>query len=194
MSGALIGVRKNLDLLGVVVVGVSTGVGGGIIRDVLIGVNPPVTLVYLPNSLTAVVMSLLVFFFHPSFSKIKVFEIVSDAFGMGLFAANSTVAVLQTEHTLLTSITAGVITAIGGGMIRDMMVNEIPGVLTRELYAVSALLGAVVAATIFLLFNTVVIAVCVGVVFAITLRLVSYWRGWNLPLPRPSAPSPTSSE
>jgi uncharacterized membrane protein YeiH len=184
ISGALIGVRRRLDLLGVLVVGGATGTGGGILRDMLIGVHPPVTFVYWPNIAVAIGGALIVFFFHPSISRIHVFEVVFDAFGLGLFAATGTVTAMQSGLAPLTSVLLGTITAIGGGVIRDVLVNTIPAVLTRELYAVSALVGAAVAALVLLVFDAPSVASFVGVAVAIVLRLLSYWRGWNLPMPR----------
>lgn len=192
ISGALIGVRRRLDLLGVLVVGGATGTGGGIIRDLLIGVNPPVTLTYWPNIAVALAGSLLVFFLHPRISRIRHFEIVFDAFGLGLFSVTGTVSALEMGHGVETSIIVGVITAIGGGVTRDVLVNTIPGVLTSELYAVSALVGATVTATVAFIIWTVdsrldsagVIASIIGGAAAITLRLLSYWKGWHLPRPK----------
>lgn len=95
-------------------------------------------------------------------------------------------------HGVETSIIVGVITAIGGGVTRDVLVNTIPGVLTSELYAVSALVGATVTATVAFIIWTVdsqldsagVIASIIGGAAAITLRLLSYWKGWHLPRPK----------
>ena len=85
ISGALVGVRRNLDMLGVAVVGGFTGVGGGVLRDLLLGVHPPISFVHWPNLAVAVAGSLLVFYVHPRLSHIRHFEVVFDAFGLGLF-------------------------------------------------------------------------------------------------------------
>ncbi len=183
ISGALVGVRQNLDLLGIIVVGSSTGIGGGILRDVLLGINPPTSLVFWPNAAVAVAGSLLVFFFHPGITRNRHFEVVFDAWGLGLFSANGAAWAISEGHTLLTAVFVGTITAIGGGVVRDVLVNQVPGVLTRELYAVSAFTGAFVAAILQMLTGRIVLASVVGVIFGITLRLLSYSRGWNLPRP-----------
>lgn len=184
ISGALVGVRRQLDLLGVIVVGASTGVGGGIIRDVMIGVNPPTSLTYWPNLTVAVTASLLVFFFHPRITRSKHFEVVFDAFGLGLFSANGAAAAFAAGLSPMTAIFVGAITAIGGGMVRDVLVNDVPGVLTRELYAVSAMLGASCAVLLTWLTESIALASFIGALLAIILRLVSYLRGWQLPKPR----------
>ncbi len=190
VSGALIGVRNRLDLLGVVVVGASTGIGGGIIRDVLIGVTPPTSLVFWPNTAVAVGGSLLVFFFHHHITRRRYLEIVADAFGLGLFSANGAAWAISQGHSLLTAIFLGTVSAIGGGIIRDVLVNAVPGVLVRELYAVSALTGAFVAATLALLSDTILLPSIIGGSCAITLRLLSHARGWHLPNPK----DPTASK
>ncbi|WP_244301125.1 trimeric intracellular cation channel family protein [Leucobacter insecticola] len=127
ISGALVGVRRQLDILGVVVVGASTGVGGGILRDMLIGVHPPLSFLHWQNLTVAIVGSLIVFFLHPSVTRIRYFEVVFDAFGLGLFSANGAALAYVSGQSTMTSILVGVITAIGGGVIRDVLVNTVPG-------------------------------------------------------------------
>ena len=189
ISGALVGVRRRLDVLGIVVVGSCTGIGGGILRDMLLGVHPPVAFTHWPNTVVAVIASLAVFFIHPGITRIRHFEVVFDAFGLGLFSANGAANALASGQTVLTAILVGMITAIGGGVIRDVLVNTVPGVLTRELYAVSALLGAGVAVGIMCLGGEAGWASLVGGAAAIALRLISVSRGWHLPRPRLKSPS-----
>lgn len=184
ISGALVGVRRDLDLLGVVVVGSSTGVGGGIVRDVLLGVHPPISFVYWPNLAVALVGSIVVFFVHPGITRIRYFEVVFDAFGLGLFSASGAALAFVNGQTALTSILVGTITAIGGGVIRDVLVNTVPGVLTRELYAVSAIFGAGLSVALIAVTGDPILGSLVGGSAAIILRLTSYARGWNLPRPR----------
>ncbi|WP_233614164.1 trimeric intracellular cation channel family protein [Leucobacter edaphi] len=188
ISGALVGVRRRLDLLGVIVVGSFTGVGGGIIRDMLLGVHPPVSFTHWPNLAVAVGGAFAVFFIHPGITRIRYFEVVFDAFGLGLFSANGAVVAFLSGESPLTAILVGTITAIGGGVIRDVLVNTVPGVLTRELYAVSALLGAGIAVGIAALDGSAWLGSLVGGAAAIVLRLTSVARGWHLPKPRFSGP------
>lgn len=184
ISGALVGVRRNLDMLGVVVVGSFTGVGGGIVRDLLLGVSPPVSFVHWPNLAVALVGSLVVFYVHPSLTRIRYFEVVFDAFGLGLFSANGAAVALADGQTPITAILIGTITAIGGGVIRDVLVNTVPGVLTRELYAVSAIFGAGLATGIMALGWGTNTATVIGGAAAIGLRLASVAFGWHLPRPK----------
>lgn len=184
VSGALIGVRRNLDILGIIVVGAATGTGGGIVRDMLMGVHPPISFVHWPNLAVAILGSLVVFFWHPSISRIRRFEIVFDAFGLGLFSANGAAIAFAAGNSVATSILVGTITAIGGGVIRDVLVNAIPAVLTRELYAVSAMLGSGLAVLVVSLGGSVVVASIVGGTAAVALRLTSVALGWHLPRPK----------
>jgi len=184
ISGALVGVRRNLDMLGVAVVGGFTGVGGGVLRDLLLGVHPPVSFEHWPNLAVAVGGSLVVFFVHPSLARIRHFEVVFDAFGLGLFSANGAAVAFAEGLTPVTAILIGTTTAIGGGVIRDVLVNQVPGVLTRELYAVSAILGAAVAVGVLAAGGGAGLASIIGGACAITLRLLSVAKGWHLPTPR----------
>ena len=185
ISGALVGVRRNLDLLGVIVVGVATGLGGGILRDLFLGVHPPTTFVYWPNLAVASAASVLVFLFHPSLARNRRFEVVFDAFGLGLFSATGAAFALEQGQPALAAVLIGVFTAIGGGVIRDILVNDVPAVLTRELYAVSAFTGSITTTALMLLGSGLVTAPLIGGAAAVTLRLLSVKLGWHLPKPGP---------
>lgn len=193
ISGALVGVRRHLDILGVVVVGSFTGVGGGIIRDLLLGVHPPVSFTHWPNLAVAIAGSLCVFFVHPGITRIRYFEVMFDAFGLGLFSANGAAIAYVTGQSPITAILVGTITAIGGGVIRDVLVNTVPGVLTRELYAVSAILGSGLAVALVAVGGGTVLASGIGGAAAIALRLTSVARGWHLPKPKFPEPGPPRS-
>lgn len=139
-SGALVGVRKGFDLWGIVTVGVLTGVGGGILRDLLVGITPPTSLVnWLPIS-TAVIASLAVFKFHPSLAEIGRPVEILDALGVGLFASVGASIAVDVGANAFTATLVGLLTAIGGGIIRDVLVNDVPLLLQpSELYAIPAL-------------------------------------------------------
>jgi len=183
-SGALAGVAARLDLFGVVTVAVLTGLGGGVIRDVLIGVTPPTSLRRWPYLLAPVVVGLLVFAFHSWVTRLRRAIEWADAFGLALFATAGAGAALATGAPGITAVVVGLITAIGGGVIRDVLVGEVPQVLRREVYAVPALLGAaVVVAGHDLGLPPVPVAIgAAGLVLAV--RIVAMLRGWNAPLPR----------
>lgn len=146
-SGATLGVRKDFDVWGIITVGVLTGVGGGVIRDVLLGINPPASIDGWGPVVTATAASVLVFFFHPAFTALHRSILVLDAFGMGLFAATGAGIAIDVGASPFAATTVGLLTAVGGGVLRDVISNEIPMLLQpSDLYAVPAVLGATVVA------------------------------------------------
>ncbi|MDZ7928626.1 MAG: trimeric intracellular cation channel family protein [Rhodococcus sp. (in: high G+C Gram-positive bacteria)] len=181
-SGALIGVHRRLDLFGVCVVGITTGIGGGIIRDLLLGIHPPTSLDTWPNLTVGFVASLFVFVAHRQMGKVRRGVLVLDAFGMGLFASTGATIALAAGGSALAGALIGTTTAVAGGVIRDVLVNEVPLLLHRDLYALPALLGAtaVVLAEAATLPENV--GLIVGTLLATGLRLLALWRKWNLPL------------
>ncbi|MDH6283377.1 putative membrane protein YeiH [Rhodococcus sp. LBL1] len=183
-SGALVGVSKRFDIFGVVVVGVFTGIGGGIVRDLLLGIHPPTSLTSWPLFGTAAATSAIVFFVHSALGRLRREILVLDALGMGLFASTGATIALEAGAGPLASALIGATAAIGGGILRDVLVNEVPLLLHRDLYAIPALLGSalVVAGTsVGMTYNAVLV---LGTVVATTLRLVAMWRRWSLPGPR----------
>ncbi|MFD4368428.1 trimeric intracellular cation channel family protein [Rhodococcus sp. NPDC058521] len=183
-SGALVGVSKRLDIFGVFMVGVFTGIGGGIVRDVLLDVHPPTSLASWANFSTASVTSLLVFYVHFALDRLRREILALDAMGMGLFASTGAVIALEHDSGVLAACLIGGTAAIGGGVLRDVLVNETPLLLQRDLYAVPALIGAGLTVTVIELGGSNNLALVIGTAFATGLRLVSLWRKWSLPSPR----------
>ncbi|MDH3021425.1 trimeric intracellular cation channel family protein [Gordonia alkanivorans] len=185
-SGAMVGVRKDFDMWGIVTVGVLTGVGGGVLRDVLLGINPPTSVEDYGNALTATIASLLVFAFHPAFTKLRKSILVLDAFGMGLFAATGASIAVDVGVSSFAATAVGLMTAIGGGVLRDVISNEIPLLLQpADLYAIPALIGATVVAVGS--YHTPVpqwVWLIVGSIPATGLRLLGLKFGWRLPTAR----------
>ncbi|ASR02231.1 trimeric intracellular cation channel family protein [Gordonia rubripertincta] len=185
-SGAMVGVRKDFDMWGIVTVGVLTGVGGGVLRDVLLGINPPTSVEDYGNALTATIASLLVFAFHPAFTKLRKSILVLDAFGMGLFAATGASIAVDVGVSSFAATAVGLMTAIGGGVLRDVISNEIPLLLQpADLYAIPALIGATVVAVGS--YHTPVpqwVWLTVGSILATGLRLLGLKFGWRLPTAR----------
>ncbi|GAB2670538.1 TRIC cation channel family protein [Gordonia jinhuaensis] len=181
-SGALIGVRKNLDLWGVATVAVASGVGGGIIRDLLIGIHPPDSIQRWPNITTALVTALVVMVIHPRFRLIQPLVMLFDAVGMGFFATSGAGIALDHHDSAFAAVIIGLITAVGGGIVRDVLVRDIPLLLQpSDLYAVPATLGAMV----FVWLDAIGprwVALLVGSIVATVLRLLALWRGWSLPM------------
>jgi uncharacterized membrane protein YeiH len=182
-SGALAAVRARLDVFGVVVVGMATALGGGIIRDVLLGVHPPTSLRTWPYLAASALTALVVFFFHPQVARLRRPMLVADAVGLGLFATSGTLIALHLDAPVYTACLIGMTSGIGGGAIRDLLLREIPEVLRPGIiYALAALLGTVVVGAGHLLRLPEVPVAITAVVVVVTVRLLALWRKWNAPV------------
>ena len=181
-SGALAGVRRRLDLFGVCVVGLTAGLGGGVTRDLLLGVNPPVSVEQWSNATVALLASLLVFYVHPHLGRLRPVIGVYDAVGLGLFATTSASYALELGTSGFAAVIIGAVGAVGGGVLRDVLVNEVPLLLRRDLYAVPALLGALVVVLWSAWGGPADLGLLIGTVAATGLRLLGMWRGWNFPV------------
>jgi uncharacterized membrane protein YeiH len=183
-SGAVAAVRARLDVFGVIVLAMTTALGGGIIRDVLLGVHPPSALVSWPYLAVAGVTGLVVFGFHPTVAKLWRAVLLLDAIGLGLFVTAGTTTALALGAPPYAACLVGMTTGIGGGALRDVLLREIPLVLRREIYALAALCGAVVVAFGDYLGLPAVPVTLVGSAVIVGLRLLALWRRWNAPVAR----------
>lgn len=181
LSGGLAGARRRLDFFGIMVVSFAAGNFGGITRDLLIGSVPPAAISdwrYLAASLVA---GTLTFFWHPTVERLHHSVLVFDAAGLALFAVAGTQKALAVGLNPAMAALLGMLTGIGGGMMRDLLLNEIPTVLRSDIYALAALAGAVVvvAGSLWGLPSTPV--AIVGSVLCFAIRMVAVRRGWRLP-------------
>lgn len=145
LTGGLVAVRKGLDLFGVVVLACATALGGGIMRDVLLGISPPVGISDWRLLAAACVGGLLPFISQPSVERVRRLVTLLDAVGLSVFAVSGAlVAVGRPDVPAVAAVIVGLITAIGGGLVRDVLADQVPEVLRRELYALPALLGATI--------------------------------------------------
>ena len=144
LSGALLAVRVRFDIVGVVVLAVVTGIGGGIIRDVLIGDIPPASFRDWRYFLVPAVAALLVFRFHPGLLRIERYVNWFDAAGLGLFCATGASKSLLFGLEPVPAALMGVVTGVGGGVLRDLLAGRTPVVLHADLYVVPALVGATI--------------------------------------------------
>ena len=181
LAGGALAVEKRLDLFGVLVLAAVTALGGGLVRDVLLGATPPAALDdsrYLVDALGA---GLVAFAAANRLHRIAPAVRVLDAAGLGLFVAAGTAKALSHGLNPVAAVTLGVITGIGGGMARDVLVGEVPLVLRRELYAVPALVGA----TVVCVGDAVdVDLLVVAAVVVFVLRMLGVWRDWHFPVRR----------
>ncbi|HEU5039154.1 MAG TPA: trimeric intracellular cation channel family protein [Nocardioides sp.] len=183
ISGALVAVRKGLDVFGVLVLAGTTGLGGGFLRDVLIDATPPAALADWRYLVVPVAAGLLAFFYHPVLGRVERSVNVLDAFGLGLFCVTGALKALDYGLGVLPAALMGMVTGIGGGMLRDVLAGRVPAVFRGELYATPALAGAVlVVAGAHTSLPTVVVALAGGGL-CIAWRLIAIWRHWQAPVP-----------
>jgi uncharacterized membrane protein YeiH len=188
ISGGLVGVRKGLDLFGVFVLAAATGLGGGFVRDVLIGAVPPAALADWRYLVVPVAAGLVTFRFHPALGRMERLVTVFDAFGLGLFCVAGALKALDYGLGPVPAALMGAVTAVGGGILRDLLAGRVPVVLRSELYATPALVGSAVAvvgdSSSLPTWTFAIPAAALATVW----RLVSVWRGWQAPRP-PGVPS-----
>ena len=191
VSGALVAIGCSLDLFGVVIVGCMTAFGGGVIRDILIGNIPPKVFMNPPLIIVAIVTSVLVFciaYVHRNkFNKIRTktenINNFFDALGLAAFSITGieVVCLSAYESNVFLTITLGVLTGVGGGIIRDILVNEKPYVLTKHIYAVVSVAGCVIYYVISVCLGHKVVATVFVVLFTVVMRMLAAKFRWKLP-------------
>lgn len=191
ISGSLVAIAHGLDLFGVLIVGCVTAVGGGITRDILMGNIPP-RIFFDPVVLSlAVITSLLVFLiaaanarkFTSFRKKLENVNIFFDALGLAVFSVSGVEAACSKgfEDNAVFAITLGVITGVGGGVLRDVFVNEKPYILTKHIYAVASIAGCGVYLLFRELFELKVWGIAVSVILTVIIRLLAAHFRWKLP-------------
>jgi uncharacterized membrane protein YeiH len=184
LSGGLAAVRARLDIFGVLVLATVTAIGGGVLRDTLIGSTPPAALRDWWFLAVPAAAGIVVFRWHPHVERARWMVLVLDAAGLGLFTVTGTRLALQTHLGIAGACAIGLITGIGGGVIRDVLLREIPLVLRREIYAVAALAGAVIVCVGDRVHAPAVAAECVAVAVVFVIRLIAVRRHWSAPRAR----------
>jgi uncharacterized membrane protein YeiH len=186
ITGALVGVRKKLDVFGILVLALVTGLGGGFIRDVLIGATPPAALEDWRYLVVPVAAGLLTFFLHPGIGRLERLVNVFDAAGLALFCVIGALKAIDYGLSPLSAALLGTISGIGGGVIRDVLSGRVPVVLRSEIYATPAFLGAgIVVVAAALEYDALWVPIAAAIT-CFTIRLLAIRRGWNAPLPRHS--------
>jgi uncharacterized membrane protein YeiH len=186
IAGALAAVAAGFDLFGVGALAVINAVGGGLVRDALLGATPAAALRDWRYLAIPFICALLVFVAHPALARAGQVILVVDALGLGIFAAAGAQKALRFGLGPLGAIGLGVLTAVGGGVIRDVLTREIPAVLHRDIYALAAVAGTavVIAGDHFGLRPTPVTMASAALVFGV--RLIAHWQKWSAPRPRVS--------
>ncbi len=179
-SGAVVGVRKGFDLFGIATMGVLTALGGGVLRDLLLD-RPPYSIQHWPNITVALVAVAIVTPFAHIVIRMNTAVLILDAIGMGFFATSGAAIAVDTGASWFAACIIGMLTAIAGGITRDVLAREIPLVMgPDDLYAIPAMLGAATYVAIDY-FGPQWIGVAVGSALATVLRLAAMAFHWRLP-------------
>lgn len=180
-SGALTGIRKQMDLLGVIVLGIITAAGGGILRDMLMNDLPPFCFKNELYLYLAVGTSIIVFISPGHFEEQKKLLLILDALGLGTFAVIGTTKGINFHLGFLGAIITGVMTATFGGLVRDVLCNEIPLILQREIYASACIAGcaALIAMKMFGFSDNIALTLSASII--IIIRIAAIMKGWQLP-------------
>jgi uncharacterized membrane protein YeiH len=182
VEGAMAGIRAQLDVFGLLVVSFATALGGGMIRDVLIGAIPPNSVRDWRYPATAFAGGGAVFFFYQFFQHVpSQLMITFDAVGLSLCAIAGAGKALEFGINPMLSVLMGAVTGVGGGTIRDILLNRVPGVLQSDVYAAAALAGAIVVVVGLKLKAPRGLIMIAGATVCFVLRMVAVWQHWNLP-------------
>ena len=191
-SGAMVGIKKQMDLLGVCVLGMTTAVGGGMIRDLILGVTPPVMFQNPTYALIAIAFSVLVFcglyFFQNKLTNKKIqgvydkLMMIFDSLGLGLFTVVGVTTAINIgyETTGFLQIFVGVLTGVGGGVLRDIMAGNTPYIFVKHVYASASILGAIVCVLVERWFGELP-AMLIGAAVVFVIRILAAHYKWNLP-------------
>ena len=184
LSGGLLGVKQRFDLFGVLVLSFAAANFGGITRDVLIGAVPPPGIADWRYIVVPVLAGLATFIWGPRIRLMKEYVQILDAGGLALFAVSGAQKALDFLLGPATAILLGMLTGIGGGMLRDVLAAEVPSVLRGDIYAVAALAGATVVVGGRLLHFPPLLDALVGAALCFGIRMVAIRRDWQLPTAR----------
>ena len=189
VSGAMAALEHESDIFGVIFLAVVTALGGGVIRDLLLGVTPPKMFVSYVYLAVAAVAALVVFAdayirrekYRKHRDKLDSINNMFDAVGLAVFTVSGMNTAMQQSDNVLLILVLGMSTGVGGGMLRDMMINKMPKVLRKRVYAVASLLGGGVYYGLFALGVHETIAAVSGMALIIALRVLATVYKWNLP-------------
>lgn len=196
ISGAMVGIRKRMDLFGVCVLGVVTATGGGMIRDIVLGINPPRMFMNYTDvviaALTALITFIVVYYANKKKKTHVEFRImyslvlfVMDTLGLAIFTVIG-IEVALTKRPQASSfllVFVGTITGVGGGLLRDMMSESIPYIFQKHIYATACIIGAIVCVVLYRIFSvTLNLAMIGGSVAVLVIRILAAQLRWNLPV------------
>ena len=182
VTGAFKAIEHKADIVGIIILATITGVAGGTIRDVILGKDLPNSLIDPSYVIITVASAIIIFFLHSKMKKHWNVFLKFDAIGLGVFTViGATFAYNMFGLNFLVIVLSGMLTAIGGGILRDIFVTQTPIVFVKELYASASFLGAAVFYIVILLTNDVYAGTISGLLLATGLRMVAMKYNWNLP-------------
>lgn len=186
-SGAIVGIKKEMDIFGVVILGMVTAVGGGIIRDVVLGKTPPNTFMNPVYGLVAMAVAIIAFIpfvrrqFLKHLKRNDISMMVLDSLGLGIFTAVGIgVAYEVAEFNVMLFTFVGVITGVGGGVLRDVMAGQTPYIFVKHFYASASLIGALCTIVLIPLLG-ITPSMLIGAAIVIILRFLAAYYRWSLP-------------
>jgi len=188
IAGATVGVRHRLDLFGVLVLSFAAATSGGIARDVLIGDTPPLALVNWSYLATTCLAGLLTFYRYADVERLRNPVQVFDAAGLALFAVSGAIKAIDFGLGPVSATLLGMLSGIGGGIARDVLVARTPVIFQAELYAVAAMAGAATVVIGHRLGWPLAPVVVVGALLCFGLRYMAIRHGWRLPVAQPRDP------
>ena len=182
VTGAFKAIEHKADIVGIIILATITGVAGGTMRDIILGHFPPHSISDPNYVVITTITGIIIFFLYPKMQKHWNLFLKFDALGLGVFTAIGTTLAYQLfGMNFLAMAMAGILTAVGGGILRDMFVNEIPMVFVKELYASASFLGVVIFYIILIAKFQIEVATIGSIVVTTMLRLVAMKYNWNLP-------------
>ncbi len=191
VSGAMVAIKKKVDIFGVIVLSVMTALGGGIVRDILIGCLPPRMFSDYRYVLAAVVTSVIVFVaafifrepYRKSEKTVDAINNIFDALGLGVFTVMGANVAIESGFTVngILVVCLAVVTGVGGGLIRDVMLMEIPFVLKKRIYAVASILGGTAYHLMYIYAVNLRLATVVSVLIVFTVRILATVFKLDLP-------------
>ncbi len=185
VTGAFKAIEHKSDIVGIIILSTITGVAGGVIRDITFGKLPPTAVVNTLYITITVSTAIVIFFLYPSLKKHSDLFLKFDAIGLGVFTIiGSIFAYNMFGLNFLAMSISGVLTAIGGGILRDVFVNEIPMVFVKEFYASASFLGVVILFTLLSINTNLNLAAIIAMIMTTSIRLIAVKFQWNLPRAR----------
>ncbi len=190
-SGAMAGVSRKTDLLGVIILAATTATGGGVIRDILLGFTPPRIFLEPTYFFIAAAVALILFafayFYYDEYQKREGFidkiNNIFDALGLGIFVALGTQTAIDSGYAqnMFLSVMIGTMTGVGGGFLRDIMILKVPVILRKDFYASAALFGSTVFYILHLFSLNYSFSLVISAFVTFLLRMLATYFKWNLP-------------